>query len=156
MYFWCPATNNFHLVYGIMGSTLMEISALTGLFPNGEDVYWTTTCPDDVFDINFDSTSVTGFIQNNMSFENDPISDSEHVAFLLLWLNAFVCCPKSIQIQKSNYFPLAIMLYHKKYINFPSLILGQLYEILSLVVSKIQWENRRQTCLVHFGLLTYG
>ncbi|KAL4373468.1 hypothetical protein AHAS_Ahas05G0084800 [Arachis hypogaea] len=60
------------------------------------------------------------------------------MAFLFLWLNAFLFCPKSIQIQKSNYLPLAIMLHYKKYVNLPSLILGQLYETLSLVVNEIR------------------
>ncbi|XLS51027.1 hypothetical protein HN51_011704 [Arachis hypogaea] len=105
LYFWYSAINNFHFPYGMMGPTLMEVSVLTGIASNRECVSWATEYPDDIFDINFDSTFVSGFIQNNMGFEGDPMTDSEHVAFMLLWLNAFVFCLKSIQIQKNNYPP---------------------------------------------------
>ncbi|KAL4390832.1 hypothetical protein AHAS_Ahas03G0184500 [Arachis hypogaea] len=122
----------------MMGPTMMDISTLTGLPVDGEFVSWSTDYPEDDFDINFDSNSILIFIQNNMGSDRDPVSDSEHVAFLLLWLNSFVFCSKSVQIQKNNYLPLAIMLHHKKLIDLPTLILSQLYETLSLIVGEIR------------------
>ncbi|XP_016178847.1 putative protein TPRXL [Arachis ipaensis] len=62
-----------------MGLTLMDISTLTGLLVDGEFVSWSTDYPEDVFDINFDSNSMSSFIQNNIGSNGDPVSDSEHI-----------------------------------------------------------------------------
>ncbi|XLS98403.1 hypothetical protein HN51_041138, partial [Arachis hypogaea] len=78
LYFWCPTTNNFYFSYGMMSPTLIEMYALTGMLPDEECVSWSTEYPDDIFDINFDSTTMSGFIQNNMGFDDDSITDSEH------------------------------------------------------------------------------
>ncbi|RYR05519.1 hypothetical protein Ahy_B06g085381 [Arachis hypogaea] len=84
LYFWCPAINNFYFSYGMMGPSLMEVSTLTGLSTDGNYVSWSIEYPENDFDINFDSFSISNFIQNNMGSDGDPITDSEHVAVLLL------------------------------------------------------------------------
>ncbi|XLT36359.1 hypothetical protein HN873_067651, partial [Arachis hypogaea] len=122
----------------MMDPTLMDILALTGLPVDGEFVSWSTDRPKDDFDINFDVNFIASFIENNMGSDKDPVTDSEHVAFLLLWLNSFIFCSKSVQIQKNNYLSLTIMLHHKKFIDLPALILSQLFETLSLIVDEIR------------------
>ncbi|RYR28858.1 hypothetical protein Ahy_B01g053053 [Arachis hypogaea] len=84
LYFWCSATNNFHFPYGMMSLTLMDISTLTGLLLNGEFVSWSIDYPEDDFNINFNSNSISSFIQNNMGSNGDSISDSEHICYMLL------------------------------------------------------------------------
>lgn len=69
----------------MMGPTLMKISSLTGIPSDGKDACWATEYLNDVFDINFDSTSVSNFIQNNMGSEGDPVIDSEQVV-------SYSCC----------------------------------------------------------------
>ncbi|KAL4371983.1 hypothetical protein AHAS_Ahas06G0220300 [Arachis hypogaea] len=125
----------------MMGPTLMDILALIALPVDGEFVLRLIDYSEDDFDINFELNSISNFIQIDMGSKGDPISDSENVAFLLLWLNSFVFCSKSVQIQKNNYLPLAIMLHHKKLIDLPALIMSQLYETLSLIVGKIRQED---------------
>ncbi|RYR54991.1 hypothetical protein Ahy_A06g030247 [Arachis hypogaea] len=94
LYFWCPITNNFHFPYGMMGPTLMDILALIALPVDGEFVLRLIDYSEDDFDINFELNSISNFIQIDMGSKGDPISDSENVAFLLLWLNSFVFCSK--------------------------------------------------------------
>ncbi|XLT73228.1 hypothetical protein HN873_029654 [Arachis hypogaea] len=134
----------------MMDPTLMDISALNDLPVDGEFVSWSTDRPKDDFDIKFDANSRASFIENNMGSDKDLVTDSEHVAFLLLWLNSFIFCSKSVQIQKNNYLPLTIMLHHKKFIDLPALILSQLFETLSLIVDEIR---RRDPSINPFGPL---
>ncbi|RYQ91690.1 hypothetical protein Ahy_B09g097681 [Arachis hypogaea] len=53
--------------------------------------------------------TLKSFILNNKGQRGEPVSDNEHIAFLLYWLSGVVFCARSIQVEVT-YLPLVIML----------------------------------------------
>ncbi|RYR31327.1 hypothetical protein Ahy_B01g056131 [Arachis hypogaea] len=75
-YFWNRTTNNFHLPCGMIGMSLLDVAAITGLPINSPDC-----TPDmqskDQYNVVF-NTSYSEFIAHNMGEDGAEITDSEH------------------------------------------------------------------------------
>ncbi|KAF3669675.1 hypothetical protein FXO38_07477 [Capsicum annuum] len=87
--FWSISSNSFHFNFGMMGPTLLDIVALTGLRPHGEEISAVHYAPK----LNFTfskgengkrSTNYEEFIETNMKRED--ITEDEHIYFLIMWL----------------------------------------------------------------------
>ncbi|RYR30593.1 hypothetical protein Ahy_B01g055339 [Arachis hypogaea] len=132
VHFWNRTTNNFHLPCGMIGMSLLDVAAITGL---------PISLPDFTFNMRSERqykigsmTSYNEFIDHHMGAENDPIMDDEHVAFLFYWLNVIVFCSQSVQMQKL-FYPLAALLHEGNNINLAKLLLGHIFEELGQFVN---------------------
>ncbi|RYQ89686.1 hypothetical protein Ahy_B09g096204 [Arachis hypogaea] len=133
--FWNRTTNNFHLPCEMIGMSLLDVAAITGLPINSPD------CTPDMqskhqYNIVF-NTSYSEFITHNMGEDGTEIIDNEHVAFLFYWLNAILFCSRSVQMSKL-FLPLAALLHEGKVLNLAKLLLGRIFEKLCLFVCDLR------------------
>ncbi|QHN78103.1 uncharacterized protein DS421_19g658490 [Arachis hypogaea] len=110
LYFWDETSHTFHTSYGMITPTLLDVAAITGLPPLGKEILTTTRSTTGVeYAIDISFTTYQSFILNNKGQRGEPVSDNEHIAFLLYWLSGVVFCARSIQVEVT-YLPLVIML----------------------------------------------
>ena len=83
------------------------------------------------------SMSIRNFRANNQGKEKNPVSNGEHVAFLMFWLNKFVFCGKSLAIP-AYLLPIAIAIHEEKPFAFGVCLLGALYDGLYKAYSMIK------------------
>ncbi|RYQ85059.1 hypothetical protein Ahy_B10g104554 [Arachis hypogaea] len=133
--FWNRTTNNFHLPCGMIGMSLLDVAAITGLPINSPD------CTPDMqskrqYNVVLTS-SYSDFIAHNMGAEGTKITKNKHVAFLFYWLNAILFCSRSVQMSKF-YLPLATLLHEGKALNLAKLLLGHIFEELGQIVCDLR------------------
>ncbi|RYQ83173.1 hypothetical protein Ahy_B10g101799 [Arachis hypogaea] len=134
-YFWNRTTNNFHLPCGMIGMSLLDIAAITGLPINSPDC---TPNMQSKHQYNAVLTnSYSDFIAHNMGVEGTKITDDEHVAFLFYWLNAILFFSRSVQMLKL-FLPLAIILHEGKILNLAKILLGDIFEELGQFVCDLR------------------
>ena len=131
-YFWNRTTNSFQIPYGMIGLTLFEVAAITGLDPTGENILSNISLTHK-YRINMLQTAYSAYIKNNTGMPNSDVSDNEHVAFLFYWLNAIVFLSKSVKAQ-TTLFPLAALLHEGRKLCLSKLLLAHLYEETSSIV----------------------
>nr|KYP61352.1 hypothetical protein KK1_015839 [Cajanus cajan] len=132
IFFWNRETRAFEFPYGFVCPTLLDIAAITGLTPVRDRFY------PDVFEeeisikelsITWDKKTYLAFINAHVGQSGTPVSNSEHIAFLMYWLSACVFCTPSLQVPK-YYYTLAQALHLKKRICLSKLLLASLYTCL--------------------------
>ncbi|QHO00464.1 uncharacterized protein DS421_13g406710 [Arachis hypogaea] len=133
---------------GLMGGafmitpTLLDVAAITGLSPLGEEILTTTQSTTGVkYFIDLSSTTYQSFILNNRGQDGEPVSDNEHIAFLLYWLSGIVFCAKNIQVEIA-YVPLAVMLAEGKKLCLAKLFLARLYLTLDWITAHMREKKR--------------
>ena len=99
--------------------------------------------------------SYNRFAENNFKRSTSKVSTSKHVAFLWFWLNAFVFCTKSLQVQ--NFFLPVAALIHKEY----EFLLVNSYYLTSIpLLPKLSTPSRIKMMLpvlvILFGFSNYG
>ncbi|XP_057428984.1 uncharacterized protein LOC130722314 [Lotus japonicus] len=135
LYFWERSTNCLHVPFGMITPTLLDVAAITGLWPIGDD-YHSAPAPVKPISIPTDNISFSRFIKDHY-VESGEVSDAEHVAFLLYWLSAYVFCTKSLRIP-AKLLPLANLLHEGRQLAMARLVLGNLYQMLNEVVEDIR------------------
>ncbi|MED6139032.1 hypothetical protein PIB30_080053 [Stylosanthes scabra] len=83
LYFWCPTTNNFHFRYEMMGPTLLEVYAFTGLSADAEAMSAGSECPeisDAAYPLDYSGVTAFRIIQNNVVKDEEPITELEHIS----------------------------------------------------------------------------
>ncbi|RYR38359.1 hypothetical protein Ahy_A09g043397 [Arachis hypogaea] len=136
--FWNRTTNNFHLPCGMVGMSLLNIAAITGL-----PISPPNCTPDMQSERRYSVTltnSYSDFIAHNMCGEGTEITNDEYVTFLFYWLNAIIFCSRSIQMSKL-FLPLAALLHEGKALNLAKLLLGHIFEELGQFVHCLQDNN---------------
>ncbi|KAM1554200.1 hypothetical protein ACFX1Z_006986 [Malus domestica] len=128
--FWSTSTNSFHLRHGPLTITLLDLSALLGLRPDGPQfdalVANSISIPDDNFGIRITkNSSFSSFIKEHNKIEG-LVTDEEHVAFLHYWLCRYLLCSRSFKIVTSN-LPLAVALSRGEPYALGPLVLAYLY-----------------------------
>ncbi|CAL8162514.1 unnamed protein product [Prunus armeniaca] len=128
--FWSTSTNSFHLGHGPLTVTLLDLSALVGLRPDGPQfdalVGNSISIPDDNFGIEFTKLkSFASFIREHNKVDG-VVTEEEHVAFLQYWLCRYLICSPSFKIVKAN-FPLAVALSRGESYALGPLVLAYLY-----------------------------
>ncbi|XLT77121.1 hypothetical protein HN873_033395 [Arachis hypogaea] len=122
--------------------TLLDVAAITGLPLLGEEILTTTWSTTGVkYAIDISSTTYQSFILNNKGQDGDPVSDNEHITFLLYWLRGVVFCVRSTQV-KVTYLPLAIMLAEGKRLCLAKLFLARLYLTLDWITALMREKKR--------------
>ncbi|RYQ97319.1 hypothetical protein Ahy_B08g093354 [Arachis hypogaea] len=81
------------------------------------------------------------FILNNRGRDGEPISDNEHIAFLLYWLSGIIFCARNIQVEIA-YVPLAVMLAEGKKLCLAKLFLTRLYLTLDWITAHMREKKR--------------
>ncbi|QHN80537.1 uncharacterized protein DS421_20g679040 [Arachis hypogaea] len=142
-YFWNRTTNNFHLPCGMIGMSLLDVAAITGLPINFSDCT-PDMQPERHYNIVL-STSYSEFIAQNMGVEGTVVTNDEHVAFLFYWLNVIIFCSQSVQMSKF-FLPLAALLHEGKALNLVKLLLGHIFEELGQFVHCL-----RDNCIISTG-----
>lgn len=99
VFFWNRTTNK-------MGPTLFDMSAITGLRPHGPAMHSSVEVKKQIDDY-VPKCSFSKYITYFRGGDQEPVTNTEHVAFLFLWLCANVFCSKSATLIAS-YVPLAI------------------------------------------------
>ncbi|RYR09266.1 hypothetical protein Ahy_B05g077456 [Arachis hypogaea] len=129
--FWNRTTNNFHLPCGMIGMSLLDVAAITGLPINPLD-RTPDMQPEHQYSVTL-TNSYSDFIAHNMGAENTDVTNNEHVAFLFYWLHAILFCSRSVQMLKL-FLPLAALLHEGKVLNLAKLLLGHIFEELGQFV----------------------
>lgn len=101
--------------------TLFVVNAIIGLKPSSK-LITPDLIPNNSIEPDFSAFAYSKFILNNMQ-ETYPISNKEHVAFLLFWLHYFMFCSKSILIAKSI-LPLARLILEETHVSLSKLLLS--------------------------------
>ncbi|XP_057448031.1 uncharacterized protein LOC130739675 [Lotus japonicus] len=135
LYFWERSTNCLHVPFGMITPTLLDVAAITGLWPIGDD-YHSVPAAAKPISIPTDNISFGRFIKDHY-VENDEVSDAEHVAFLLYWLSAYVFCTKSLRTP-AKLLPLANLLHEGRQLAMARLVLGNLYQIMNEAVEDVR------------------
>ncbi|MCI25135.1 hypothetical protein A2U01_0046324, partial [Trifolium medium] len=107
MYFFEKSTNTFQFKCGMMTPTLLDVAAITGLRPLGEDYDPANASGNIPF--TYSENTFSEYIAENKGKDNEEVSDVEHIAFLTLWLSHYIFCSKSLQIAKM-FIPMATQL----------------------------------------------
>ncbi|XLU35483.1 hypothetical protein S245_071549, partial [Arachis hypogaea] len=142
LYFWDETSHTFHTPYGMITPTLLDVAAITGLSPLGEEILTTTRSTTGVkYSIDLSSTTYQSFILNNRGRDGEPVSDNEHIAFLLYWLSGIVFCARNIQVEIA-YVPLAVMLAEGKNLCLAKLFLTRLYLTLDWITAHMREKKR--------------
>ncbi|XP_050874941.1 uncharacterized protein LOC127078535 [Lathyrus oleraceus] len=148
LYFWDSTHHTFHLPCGMMTPTLFDISAITGLKHMGEtyDPYFLSKD-----NIGFD-TSRAAFTMHIAYYHDkdiEEVSDTEHIAFLALWLSRCVFCSKSLQVAK-KFLTLSNQLHAGRNLCLSEMILANLYESLGERVTTLK-NTRTKGNLIFSG-----
>ncbi|RYR03375.1 hypothetical protein Ahy_B06g082286 [Arachis hypogaea] len=142
LYFWNETSHNFYIPYGMITPTLLDVAAITDLPPLGGKILTTTKSTTGVkYAIDISSTTYQSFILNNRGQDEAPVSDNEHIAFLLYWLSGVVFCTQSIQVEVT-YLPLAIMLAEGRKLCLAKLFLTRLYLTLDWITDLMREKKR--------------
>ncbi|RYR09977.1 hypothetical protein Ahy_B05g078422 [Arachis hypogaea] len=142
LYFWDETSHTFHTPYGMITPTLLDVAAITGLPPLGEEILTTTRSTTRVeYAIDISSTTYQSFILNNKGQDGEPVFDNEHIAFLLYWLSGIIFCARSIQVEVT-YLPSAIMLAEGKRLCLAKLFLTRLYLTLDWITALMREKKR--------------
>ncbi|XP_027337222.1 uncharacterized protein LOC113850902 [Abrus precatorius] len=136
LFFWDRATSSFHVPCAMITPTLFDVAAIAGLRPTGPSFRPDSHPKNPDVTPNFQKLSYQLFITLNMN-RDGPITDEEHVAFLMFWLSAYVFCSRSLQVPKTL-LTLAQLLHEESSICLGKLILGNLYENLNEAVASFR------------------
>ncbi|XP_057425834.1 uncharacterized protein LOC130719219 [Lotus japonicus] len=134
-YFWERSTNCFHTPFGMITPTLLDVAAIAGLWPMGDD-YHSTAAPTAPIAISTENVAFGRFVKHHY-VEEGEVSDAEHVAFLLYWLSTYVFCTKSLRIP-AKLLPLANLLHEGRKLALARLVLGNLYQMINEAMADIR------------------
>nr|KYP69744.1 hypothetical protein KK1_008945 [Cajanus cajan] len=143
MFFWNRETRAFEFPCGFVCPTLLDVATITGLKPIGDRFHpeaFEETISMKETSIVWDKKTYSAFITAHHGREGTPITNSEHIAFLLYWLSACVFCIASLQVPK-YYFVLAQALHLKKKVCLSKLLLASLYVCLDEASINLSREN---------------
>lgn len=130
-----------------MTPTLFDLAAIAGLKPTG-----------DAFDPLFLAEHSIGFDVSRAAYIShinyyhdktiEEVSDTEHIAFLSLWLYRYIFCSKSIQVVK-KFITLANQLHTGHKLCLSEMILIHLYECVGEGVALLKTLGDRGNLLLY-------
>ncbi|XP_049407861.1 uncharacterized protein LOC125871313 [Solanum stenotomum] len=110
--YWSISTNSFHFRFGMMGPTVLDIVALTGLRPHGEDVsvpLGMAKSARDLPEYKKIKECLTYCKFLDMSMGAMAVTEEEHISFLVMWLCRYLFCNSSItMIEQCTKLALAL------------------------------------------------
>jgi len=133
-YFWSDALNAFMFGHGPMTPTLADFAMLTGLdVSSSHNAYNLLSKGRHKFETK-GSGGWKGFIGSNA--KEGSVDDREHTAFLMMWLEKFIFCGKSVA-PTANFQPMAEALVNGDTIPLGQHLLRSVYTLLHHVPSKL-------------------
>jgi len=142
--FWSTSYNCMRLRFGMMTPTLLDLAAIAGLRPHGDD-FSAANLPDTRANLDFHKSSKTfgSWAKTYLGYDGEStdgpsingVSYTEHVAFLVMWLCKFLACPKSGGITR-EFQALAEVLADGHQVAMGPIFLAYLYRGLREVTTK--------------------
>ena len=123
--FWSSGTNSFHFFMGMMAPTILDICLITGVSAVGKEADYFTACSHPVLEYPKDR-QYGAWITQFCGPSDEEVSDIEHVAFLIFWLNKYLFCVSSGIVTK-DFTDLACALHQNETYALAPLILSHLY-----------------------------
>ncbi|XP_016457228.2 uncharacterized protein LOC107781102 [Nicotiana tabacum] len=156
--YWSISTNSFHFRFGMMGPTVLDIVAFTGLRPHGEEVSAIlgmagSTC---------DFTKYGKIYDNALLYHNYldasegeiAVTEEEHISFLFAWLYDHLFCDSSVNMIKQC-TKLAFALATGRKLSLAPFLLSNLYHgCADIINGKFQYE-RGPLWILQFWLQSY-
>ncbi|KAM1452242.1 hypothetical protein ACFX2I_039237 [Malus domestica] len=155
--FWCSATNTMVLPLGLIGPTILDITAILGTSATGIPINATLSGHPSNIDLKtlfdrraFETLSRDGHIPSKEDIQKlhknfcnyntlylhfagrgeEDLREGEHEAFLFYWYNKYICCTKSNKCLVEN-MPVAEALASGHVLALSSNILAQLFRCLA-------------------------
>ncbi|XP_060206161.1 uncharacterized protein LOC132633648 [Lycium barbarum] len=94
--YWSISTNSFHFRFGMMGPTVLDIVALTGLRPHGEEVSVPLGVARDFPEYGKIKECMTYCKFLDVSMGAMAVTEEEHISFLVMWLCKYLFCNYSV------------------------------------------------------------
>ena len=134
--FWSTRTNSFHFPCGMMSPTIQEICMITGLPAHGKDADPFLELTEPPFEYPDDSKdrSYIAF-PAYYACTTGKVSDREHIAFLIYWLNRYLFCVSSYSVTM-DFTPLARALALDETYAMAPFVLAYLYRGMYHMLSK--------------------
>ncbi|KAM3341323.1 hypothetical protein P3S68_028958 [Capsicum galapagoense] len=155
--YWSISSNSFHFRFGMMGPTVLDIVALTGLRPHGEDVSVPLGIAKPARDFpEFgkvkECLNYCKFL--DVSMGGMPVTEEEHICFLVMWLCRYFFCNSSItMIEQCT--KLAVALAKGKKLALAPFVLSNLYRCCTDIVTGGFDDARGPFLILQFWLQTY-
>lgn len=137
LFFWSVSTNSFHFRFGMMSPTVLDVVALTGFMPHGEEVCAVLSMLESSED--FAMKRITSDEHFNyckfldVSMGAVPVTEDEHISFLVMWLSKYLLCNSSPSMMK-EYTKLAFALSTGRKLALAPLVLSSLYHVCRDIV----------------------
>nr|GMD41512.1 uncharacterized protein LOC109181345 [Ipomoea batatas] len=137
LFFWSASTNSFHFRFGMMSPTVLDVVALTGFMPHGEEVCGVLSTLESSED--FGMKRVSSDEQFNyckfldVSMGAVAVTEDEHISFLVMWLSKYLLCNSSPSMMK-EYTKLAFALSAGRKLPLAPLVLSSLYHVCRDIV----------------------
>ncbi|XP_018632117.2 uncharacterized protein [Nicotiana tomentosiformis] len=127
--YWSISTNSFHFRFGMMGPTVLDIVALTGLRPHGEEVSVPLGIAESTLDFPEygkikECLTYCKFLDVSMGAMS--VTEEEHISFLVMWLCRYLFCNSSITMVEQC-TKLALALAMGKKLALAPIVLSNLY-----------------------------
>ncbi|KAL6272094.1 hypothetical protein ACE6H2_022786 [Prunus campanulata] len=142
--FWSSSTNCMRLRFGMMTPNLLDLAAITGLRPHGDD-FSAANLPEAKVGLDFHKSTKPSrsWVKKYRGHSGEPtdppsingVSYTEHVAFLVMWLCKFLACSRSGGITK-EFQSLAEVLADGHQVAMGPIFLAYLYRGLREVITK--------------------
>ncbi|XP_059637842.1 uncharacterized protein LOC132279816 [Cornus florida] len=135
LFFWSVSTNAFHFRCGMMSPTIQDVCFLTGLRPHGEEIHPLLFNPHIAYDYpTKDAATGTRHISSYSHFLSvckgtGPVTLTEHIAFLIYWLNKCMFRGPAGAITK-DFTQVAIALASGQKLALAPLVLSHLYRAI--------------------------
>ncbi|XP_055811595.1 uncharacterized protein LOC129881414 [Solanum dulcamara] len=135
--YWSISTNSFHFRFGMMGPTVLDIVALTGLRPHGEDIsvpLGMAKSARDFPEYGKIKECLTYCKFLDVSMGAMAVTEEEHISFLVMWLCRYLFCNSSItMIEQCT--KLALVLSKGRKLALAPFVLSNLYHACTNIVT---------------------
>ncbi|KAH0635449.1 hypothetical protein KY285_037523 [Solanum tuberosum] len=156
--YWSFSTNSFHFRIGMMGPTVLDIVALTGLRPHGEEVSSIlgmagSTCHFPHHGTIYHNSIVYNKYLDVSKAETD-VTQEEHISFLFTWLSQHLFCDSSVNMIKQC-TKLAFVLASGRKLALAPFLLSNLYHgCTEIIMGRFMYE-RGPFWILQFWLQSY-
>ncbi|XP_049359255.1 uncharacterized protein LOC125823949 [Solanum verrucosum] len=156
--YWSISTNSFHFRFGMMGPTVLDIVALTGLRPHGEEVSAIlgmagSTCHFPKYGTIYDN-SLRYSKYLDVSKSETAVTKEEHLSFLFTWLSKHLFCDSSVNMIKQC-TKLAFALAAGRKLALAPFLLSNLYHGCTEIIMGKFLYGRGPFWILQFWLQSY-
>lgn len=152
--YWSISTNSFHFRFGMMGPTVLDIVALTGLRPHGEEVSVPLGMAKSAYECGKIKERLTYCKFLDVSMGGIAVTEEEHISFLVMWLCKYLFCNSSISIIEQC-TKLALALAKGRKLALAPFVLSNLYHGCNDIVTSRFDDSRCPFWILQLWLQAY-